>query len=1232
MKKILSLLTLLLCVCSGAWAAPTVISLKGTTAAESKKVAQIGTQEAYFGRCGNAVALDPNGLTTSNSSIFVAFQITEKSNVTLTCYCTASANYNKDEYFSTISDWSNITNMLETEVNSTDAKKYFETTFSTFNITYNKDTQKNTPYSVDLGEKEAGYYAIYLKSSINSAFYIQEITLTPTAASTDPALSVDPSTAEAFSYIVGSGPSEAQAFTVSLSNSENAVSAAVTGDYEMCKTENGTYTSTAITDLADESVLYVRLKSGLSNGVHNGTLTFSNEDVDDDVVIDLSGSVTNPTYTVTYDLNGGTGTAAQDPVEEGASITLAAAPTKELYTFAGWLCSADAAIKSPGTSYTMTAANTTFTAQWTPLYSDGASYTFDSNATVGTSPSKTVSTTSTSYDAFRVDNLFFSSMTIQLENGASGAEDGNNFYGWKIKTSGATIKFMVEENQQVTVGTGTISGGANISYTALDGSTVSNSALVQGTNNTYAVKGGSIVTITSTSNSTFTLKKILVEDISYPVPTITAQPASGAIYEKDASAEALAVTASVTLGGLSHQWYSCDDAEKTNAAAIDGATSASYTPSTAVAGTYYYFCRVANSEDGTKTVDSDVVTVTVVADWGKSTWNFGSVVASDISANTTFWQVHASDANRYECQKAFAANERITLENGNGLDIANGIKFYRTTNVGVGALRMLIGRGVLMPSDASNPGHVEIPATTGKYYRITHARGSNGTFGFSVSSGAEYQSGDMTYSFTGSDAALRPSFIVKATGETIDLAFTANGVLTSVEQIEALIGSWSKASDEILVGTSAPAIPTVSVEASEGTSVPKDAEYTVTYSLKEGSTAGIVTVDANDGITAISNTTTGTATVIATIASATYGVATTTVEYTITVNARANTATTKVNSATGAVAVVYNDASIPVSAGCASLANVADVYDATDNKNGVTTSGTQTFTISAVDYKGLQLSSKRRIAIRPAEGVTFTEVIAYLRARDNTATTVYRHYKSDGKYDDSSDAVVASSSEDPSEINMTSYCQYGFAINAVTNAVFKITYNRTAKMNVTIKETGYATLYTDMEVAVPDGVTAYTGKVNGESFRLTEIEDKKIPANTGVILQTETPGTYTFNETTGATTVDKGELEGVVADTNVSDLSATKIYTLSLDSETWSKVGMREYTGSSLRAYSAYLDASDVAARTLTFDFGGEATAISGIEAQMFMKNNKFYNLNGQRVENPTKGLYIVNGKKVVIK
>ena len=73
-------------------------------------------------------------------------------------------------------------------------------------------------------------------------------------------------------------------------------------------------------------------------------------------------------YTVTYDLNGASGDAPTETDKAaGDAFNLAAAPSWAGHAFDGWLCSADAAVKAAGSSYTMTAANTTFTAQWHEL-------------------------------------------------------------------------------------------------------------------------------------------------------------------------------------------------------------------------------------------------------------------------------------------------------------------------------------------------------------------------------------------------------------------------------------------------------------------------------------------------------------------------------------------------------------------------------------------------------------------------------------------------------------------------------------------------------------------------------------------------------------------------------------------------------------------------------------------------------------------------------------------------
>ena len=55
-------------------------------------------------------------------------------------------------------------------------------------------------------------------------------------------------------------------------------------------------------------------------------------------------------------------------------------------------------------------------------------------------------------------------------------------------------------------------------------------------------------------------------------------------------------------------------------------------------------------------------------------------------------------------------------------------------------------------------------------------------------------------------------------------------------------------------------------------------------------------------------------------------------------------------------------------------------------------------------------------------------------------------------------------------------------------------------------------------------------------------------------------------------------------------------------------------------------------ARSLSIVFDDESTGIAEMEAVKNVENAKFYNLAGQRIAQPTKGMYIVNGKKVIMK
>ena len=71
--------------------------------------------------------------------------------------------------------------------------------------------------------------------------------------------------------------------------------------------------------------------------------------------------------------------------------------------------------------------------------------------------------------------------------------------------------------------------------------------------------------------------------------------------------------------------------------------------------------------------------------------------------------------------------------------------------------------------------------------------------------------------------------------------------------------------------------------------------------------------------------------------------------------------------------------------------------------------------------------------------------------------------------------------------------------------------------------------------------------------------------------------------------------------------------------------------GVKIPAGKAYLNIATPPAARDFIGFDEETTAIEAIQ-QNAKADNQYFNLAGQRVAQPTKGLYIVNGKKVIIK
>lgn len=193
----------------------------------------------------------------------------------------------------------------------------------------------------------------------------------------------------------------------------------------------------------------------------------------------------------------------------------------------------------------------------------------------------------------------------------------------------------------------------------------------------------------------------------------------------------------------------------------------------------------------------------------------------------------------------------------------------------------------------------------------------------------------------------------------------------------------------------------------------------------------------------------------------------------------------------------------------------------------------------------------------------------------------------------------------------------------------------TEAYDMTMNAYGASTLILPFETKIPSGVTCYTlNYTAGNSVKATEVETATLPANKPVLLNAEA-GDYKFvntslvdEKTTGSGTHTTGALTGVYAETLVPESS----YILWANAE--NPIGFYQVDGltNKVAAYRAYLTAGGAGAKALTVDYDGSETGISETmkNTENEKKNNAVFDLSGRRVVKPTKGLYIVNGKKVV--
>lgn len=187
-----------------------------------------------------------------------------------------------------------------------------------------------------------------------------------------------------------------------------------------------------------------------------------------------------------------------------------------------------------------------------------------------------------------------------------------------------------------------------------------------------------------------------------------------------------------------------------------------------------------------------------------------------------------------------------------------------------------------------------------------------------------------------------------------------------------------------------------------------------------------------------------------------------------------------------------------------------------------------------------------------------------------------------------------------------------------------------ATETVSVSAVGYATYATTNNVVVPSDVEVKTVTVNEDNSTITLHEvaaNTVIPANTGILVKAA-QGDYNFAVT--SEDGDKLPTNNLVAATKAVNSDDAKYKYFALTKLSDGKVGFAVVKeGVNIPAGKAYLKVIKSTGAKF-FGLDGEATGINSVKTAK--ADGAYYTLEGVKTTKPVKGIYIHNGKKIVVK